>query len=161
PDEAIRGVTNDVGGNFGTRNRLFQEYPLVMWAARRVGRPVKNTTDRTECFLTDFQGRDRVTPLELAVDRDGKFLAMRAHSVSKIGAYSRSSTPLSKGAEIVTGGYNIPCACVRARGVFSHTVPTNPYRSAGRPEVLYALERLVDTAAEEMGIDRVELRRRN
>jgi carbon-monoxide dehydrogenase large subunit len=161
PKEQIRVVTNDVGGNFGTRNRLFPEYPLVMWAARRLGRPVKNTTDRTECFLTDFQGRDLLSSLELAMDKDGKFLAMKADNISNIGAYTLSFTPLSKGAEIVTGGYAIPCACVRARGVFSHTVPTNPYRSAGRPEVLYALERLVDTAAEEMGVDRVEIRRRN
>jgi len=159
--DQVRVVTNDVGGNFGTRNRLFPEYPLVMWAARRLGRPVKNTTDRTECFLTDFQGRDLVTSLELAMDKDGRFLAMRADNISNIGAYTLSFTPLSKGAEIVTGGYAIPCACVRARGVFSHTVPTNPYRSAGRPEVLYALERLVDTAADEIGMDRVEIRRRN
>ena len=161
PAEQIRVVTKDVGGNFGTRNRLFPEYPLVMWAARRLGRPVKNTTDRTECFLTDFQGRDLVTSLELAIDAEGKFLAMRADNISNIGAYTLSFTPLSKGCEIVTGGYAIPCACVRARGVFSHTVPTNPYRSAGRPEVLYALERLVDTAAAEVGMDRVEIRRRN
>jgi carbon-monoxide dehydrogenase large subunit len=159
--EQIRVVTKDVGGNFGTRNRLFPEYPLVMWAARRLGRAVKNTTDRTECFLTDFQGRDLVSSLELAIDKDGKFLAMRADNISNIGAYTLSFTPLSKGAEIVTGGYAIPCACVRARGVFSHTVPTNPYRSAGRPEVLYALERLVDTAAAEIGMDRIEIRRRN
>jgi carbon-monoxide dehydrogenase large subunit len=152
--DQIRVVTKDVGGNFGTRNRLFPEYPLVMWAARRLGRPVKNTTDRTECFLTDFQGRDLVTSLELAMDPEGKFLAMRADNISNIGAYTLSFTPLSKGCEIVTGGYAIPCACVRARGVFSHTVPTNPYRSAGRPEVLYALERLVDTAADEIGMDR-------
>ena len=161
PSETIRVVTNDVGGNFGTRNRLFPEYPLVMWAARRVGRPVKNTIDRTECFLTDFQGRDLLTRLELALDADGKFLAMRADNISNIGAYTLSFTPLSKGAEIVTGGYAIPYACVRARGVFSHTVPTNPYRSAGRPEVLYALERLVATAADEIGLDRFEIRRRN
>lgn len=161
PKEKIRVVTNDVGGNFGTRNRLFPEYPLVMWAARRLGRPVKNTTDRTECFLTDFQGRDLLSSLELAMDKDGKFLAMKADNISNIGAYTLSFTPLSKGAEIVTGGYALPCACVRARGVFSHTVPTNPYRSAGRPEVLYALERLVDTAADEIGIDRIEIRRRN
>ncbi len=160
-DDQIRVVTEDVGGNFGTRNRLFPEYPLVMWAAKRLGRPVKNTTSRTECFLTDFQGRDLVTTLELAMDRNGKFLAMRADNLSNIGAYTLSFTPLSKGAELVTGAYAVPFACVRARGVFSHTVPTNPYRSAGRPEVIYALERLVDCAADEIGIDRVELRRRN
>ena len=160
PDQ-IRVVTKDVGGNFGTRNRLFPEYPLVMWAAKRLGRPVKNTTSRTECFLTDFQGRDLVTSLEMAMDKDGKFLAMKADNLSNIGAYTLSFTPLSKGSEIVTGGYSIPCATVHARGVFSHSVPTNPYRSAGRPEVIYALERLVDTAAAEMGIDRFEIRRRN
>lgn len=160
PDQ-IRVVTKDVGGNFGTRNRLFPEYPLVMWAAKRLGRPVKNTTSRTECFLSDFQGRDLVTSLELAMDKNSKFLAMKADNLSNIGAYTLSFTPLSKGAEIVTGGYAIPCASVHARGVFSHSVPTNPYRSAGRPEVIYALERLVDTAAEEMDIDRFEIRRRN
>ena len=160
PDQ-IRVVTKDVGGNFGTRNRLFPEYPLVMWAAKRLGRPVKNTTSRTECFLTDFQGRDLVTALELAMDKDGRFLAMKADNLSNIGAYTLSFTPLSKGSEIVTGGYSIPCATVHARGVFSHSVPTNPYRSAGRPEVIYALERLVDTAAAEMKIDRFEIRRRN
>ena len=160
PDQ-IRVVTKDVGGNFGTRNRLFPEYPLVMWAAKRLGRPVKNTTSRTECFLTDFQGRDLVTSLELAMNKDGRFLAMKADNLSNIGAYTLSFTPLSKGSEIVTGGYSIPCATVHARGVFSHSVPTNPYRSAGRPEVIYALERLVDTAAAEMGIDRFEIRRRN
>ncbi len=160
-DDQVRVVTQDVGGNFGTRNRLFPEYPLVMWAAKRIGRPVKNTTTRTECFLTDFQGRDLVTSLELALDGNGNFLAMRADNISNIGAYTLSFTPLSKGAELVTGPYNIPYACVRARGVFSHTVPTNPYRSAGRPEVIYALERLVDCAAAETGIERVELRRRN
>jgi carbon-monoxide dehydrogenase large subunit len=159
--DQIRVVTKDVGGNFGTRNRLFPEYPLVMWAAKRLGRPVKNTTSRTECFLTDFQGRDLVTSLELAMDENGKFLAMKADNLSNIGAYTLSFTPLSKGAEIVTGGYAIPSATVHARGVFSHSVPTNPYRSAGRPEVIYALERLVDTAADEMGIDRFEIRRRN
>jgi carbon-monoxide dehydrogenase large subunit len=160
-DDQVRVVTQDVGGNFGTRNRLFPEYPLVMWAAKRIRRPVKNTTTRTECFLTDFQGRDLVTSLELALDGNGNFLAMRADNISNIGAYTLSFTPLSKGAELVTGPYNIPYACVRARGVFSHTVPTNPYRSAGRPEVIYALERLVDCAAAETGIERVELRRRN
>lgn len=160
-DDQIRVVTEDVGGNFGTRNRLFPEYPLVMWAAKRLGRPVKNTTSRTECFLTDFQGRDLVTSLELALDKDGNFLAFRGDNISNIGAYTLSFTPLSKGAELATGPYAIPYACMRARGVFSHTVPTNPYRSAGRPEVIYALERMVDCAADEMGLDRLELRRRN
>lgn len=160
-NDKVRVAVWDAGGNFGTRNRVYPEAPLVMWAARRLGRAVRHTTDRTETFLSDFQGRDLVTTLELALDDQGRFLAMRADNISNIGAYSISFTPLSKGCELITGPYAIPCATVRARGVFSNTVPTNPYRSAGRPEVIYALERLVDSAAVELGIDRLELRRRN
>jgi len=160
-NDKVRVAVWDAGGNFGTRNRVYPEAPLVMWAARRLGRPVRHTTDRTETFLSDFQGRDLVTTLELALDADGRFLAMRADNISNIGAYSISFTPLSKGCELVTGPYAIPCATVRGRAVFTNTVPTNPYRSAGRPEVIYALERLVDSAAAELGMDRLEIRRRN
>jgi len=160
-NDKVRVAVWDAGGNFGTRNRVYPEAPLVMWAARRVGRAIRHTTDRSETFLSDFQGRDLVTTLELALDENGRFLAMRADNISNIGAYSISFTPLSKGCELVTGPYAIPCATVRGRAVFTNTVPTNPYRSAGRPEVIYALERLVDSAAAELGIDRLELRRRN
>ncbi|MEE8334170.1 MAG: xanthine dehydrogenase family protein molybdopterin-binding subunit [Alphaproteobacteria bacterium] len=160
-NDKVRVAVWDAGGNFGTRNRVYPEAPMVMWAARRLGRAVRHTTDRTETFLTDFQGRDLVTTLELALDNEGHFLAMRADNISNIGAYTISFTPLSKGSELITGPYAIPCATVRARGVFTNTVPTNPYRSAGRPEVIYALERIVDSAAAELGIDRLELRRRN
>ncbi len=160
-NDKVRVAVWDAGGNFGTRNRVYPEAPLVMWAARRLGRAVRHTTDRTETFLSDFQGRDLLTTLELALDENGRFLAMRADNISNIGAYTISFTPLSKGSELITGPYAIPCATVRARGVFSNTVPTNPYRSAGRPEVIYALERIVDSAASELGIDRLELRRRN
>ncbi|MHA1108308.1 MAG: xanthine dehydrogenase family protein molybdopterin-binding subunit [Alphaproteobacteria bacterium] len=160
-DHKVRVVACDVGGNFGTRNRFYPEFILVVWAARRLGRPVKWTCDRSEAFLTDFQGRDLVTKVALAIDSEGKFLAMRADNLSNVGARATSFTPLSKGAEIVTGPYHIPLARVRARGVMSHTVMTNPYRSAGRPEVTFALERLIDIAARQCGFDAIELRRKN
>ncbi|MEK9685118.1 MAG: xanthine dehydrogenase family protein molybdopterin-binding subunit [Rhodospirillaceae bacterium] len=160
-DTLIRVITPDVGGNFGTRNRLYPEFPLVMWASKRLGKKVRWLSDRSENFLSDFQGRDLISSLELALDKKGKFLALRVDNVSNIGAFSSSFTPLSKGAEISVGPYHFDSARVRARGVFSHSSPTNPYRSAGRPEVIYALERLIDIAADQIGIDRVEIRRRN
>ena len=160
-ENRVRVVACDVGGNFGTRNRFYPEFALVVWAAKRLGRPVKWTCDRGEAMLTDFQGRDLVTRVELALDKDGTFLAMRADNLSNVGARATSFTPLSKGAEIVTGPYDIPFAWVRARGVMSNTPSTNPYRSAGRPEVIFALERLIDSAAKQCGFDAIELRRRN
>ena len=159
--DKIRIVACDVGGNFGTRNRFYPEFILVVWAAKLLGRPVKWTCERSEAFVSDFQGRDLVTHVELALDADGKFLAMRADNLSNVGARATSFTPLAKGAEIATGLYHIPLARVRARGVMSHTPMTNPYRSAGRPEVVFALERLIDTAARECGFDPIALRRRN
>jgi aerobic carbon-monoxide dehydrogenase large subunit len=160
PDK-IRVVSLDVGGNFGTRNRLYVESGLVLWASRRVGRPVKYTSTRTECFLSDFQGRDLLTRVELALAADGSFLAMRADNVSNVGAYCASLSPLSKGSGLITGSYAIPAASLRSRAVFTNTMPTNAYRSSGRPEVTYAIERLIDKAATEFGFDRVELRRQN
>ena len=160
-EENIRVVICDVGGNFGTRNRLYPEFALVVWAARRIGRPVKLTCERSDAFVSDFQGRDLVTRVALALDRDGKFLAMRADNLSNVGARAVSFTPLYKGAQIVTGPYAVPHLALRARAVFSNTTPTNSYRSAGRPEVVFALERLIDTAARDCGFDPIELRRRN
>ena len=161
PADRVRVVSLDVGGNFGTRNRLYVESALVVWAARKLGRPVKYTSTRTECQLTDFQGRDLVTNVELALNKDGRFLAMRADNVSNIGAHCTSLSPLSKGSGLISGSYDIAAASLRSRAVFTNTMPTNAYRSSGRPEVTYAIERLVDMAAHELGIDRVELRRRN
>jgi len=160
-DKFIRVITPDVGGNFGTRNRLYPEFPLVMWAARKVGKKVHWLSERSENFLSDFQGRDLISELEIALNVDGKFMALRANNISNIGAFSSSFTPLSKGAEIAVGPYLFESARVRARGVFSHSPPTNPYRSAGRPEVIYALERLIDIAADKLGFDKIELRRQN
>ena len=159
--ERLRVLSYDVGGNFGTRNRLFVEFALVLWAARKLGRPVKFTATRSEAFLSDYQGRDLVTKVELALARDGRLLAMRATNISNVGAYCVSLSPLSKGAGLIVGPYEIPHASLRAMAVFTNTMPTNAYRSSGRPEVTFAIERLLDTAAERLGIDRIELRRKN
>src|SRR5215475_1219889 len=159
--ERLRVLSNDVGGNFGTRNRVFVEFALVLWAARKLGRPVKFTATRSEAFLTDYQGRDLVAKVALALARDGRFLAMRATNISNVGGYCVSLSPLSKGAGLIVGPYLIPHAALRAMAVFTNTMPTNAYRSSGRPEVTFAMERLVDTAAQQLGIDRIELRRKN
>ncbi len=159
--ERVRVLSHDVGGNFGTRNRVFVEFGLVLWAACRFGRPVKFTATRSEAFLSDYQGRDLVTRVELALRRDGRFLAMRATNISNVGARCVSLSPLSKGAGLIPGSYAIPAATLRALAVFTNTMPTNAYRSSGRPEVTFAIERLIDIAAAELGIDRIELRRRN
>ena len=161
PADKVRVLSFDVGGNFGARNRPYIEFGLVMWASKKVGRPVKFVATRSEAFLSDFQGRDLLTRVELAMRKDGKFLAMRADNISNVGALCVSLSPLSKGAGLITGSYDIPAATLRARAVFTNTMPTNAYRSSGRPEVTYAIERLIDIAAEQLGIDRVRLRRKN
>ena len=157
----LRVLSFDVGGNFGARNRVYPEFGLVLWASRKLGRPVKFTATRSETFLSDYQGRDLVSRVELALDRDGRFLAMRADNLSDVGAYCVSLSPLSKGSGLITGSYDIPVAALRARAVFTNTMCTQAYRSSGRPEVTYAIERLVSKAARELGMDPVELRRRN
>ncbi|MCH8918856.1 MAG: xanthine dehydrogenase family protein molybdopterin-binding subunit [Proteobacteria bacterium] len=157
----IRVLSYDVGGNFGTRNRMYVEFILVLWAARRLGRPVKFTASRSESFLSDYQGRDLVTEVELALAADGRFLAMRATNISNAGARCVSLSPLAKGSALITGSYEIPAATLRALSVFTNTAPTQAYRSSGRPEVNFALERLIDIACSELGFDRIELRRKN
>lgn len=159
--EDLRVLSYDVGGNFGARNRVYVEFGLVLWASRRLKKPVKFTASRSEAFLTDYQGRDLHTRVELALDAEGRFLAMRADNISNVGARCVSLSPLSKGSGLITGSYHIPHAHLRARAIFTNTMCTQAYRSSGRPEVTYAMERLVDIAADEMGIDRIDLRRRN
>src|SRR5882757_1742343 len=146
PDK-LRVLSYDVGGNFGTRNRPFVEFGLVLWAAKKVGRPVKYTATRSEAFLSDYQGRDLVTKVELALRKDGRFLAMRATNISNMGARAVSFSPLSKGAGLVPGPYDIPAATLRAMAVYTNTMPTQAYRSSGRPAVTFAVERLIDNAA--------------
>ena len=159
--ERIRVLSYDVGGNFGTRNRVYPEFGLILWAAHKLGRPVKYTATRSECFTSDYQGRDLVAKFELALDSRGRFLALRVTNISNAGAHCVSLSPLSKGAGLITGNYDIPVASLRAVSVFTNTVPTQAYRSSGRPEVTFAIERLIDLAAKKLGIDRVALRRRN
>src|SRR5262252_907313 len=159
--DRLRVLSHDVGGNFGTRNRVYVEFGLVLWAAGKLHRPVKYTATRSECFLSDYQGRDLVTKVELALRRDGKFLAMRATNISNVGARCVSLSPLSKGAGLITGSYDIPVASLRAIAVFTNTTPTQAYRSSGRPEVTFAIEQLIDTAAAQLGFDRVALRRKD
>ncbi|OGA51979.1 MAG: carbon monoxide dehydrogenase [Betaproteobacteria bacterium RIFCSPLOWO2_12_FULL_62_13] len=161
PAKNVRVLMDDVGGNFGTRGMIYPEFALVPWAARRVGRPVKWTCERHEAFLSDFQGRDLAVTAELALDAQGNFLAMRGSNIGNSGGHPGSFTPLQKGVEIMSSLYRMPAANFRARSVVSNTAPTRPYRSSGRPEVMYVMERLIDLAAREFGFDRVELRRRN
>ena len=160
-DADVRMVMHDVGGNFGTRGASNPEFSLVCWAARRVGRPVKWRGERSEAFLADYQARDLAVDAELAIDADGNFLAMRGCNTSNVGAYATSFGPLVKGVEIMTSLYHVPVVHVRARAVMTNTAPTRPYRSSGRPEVMFVMERLIDLAARQCGFDRIELRRRN
>ncbi len=161
PVENCRAVFGDMGGNFGTRNAFSPEFALMPWAARRTGRTVKWTADRSECFLSDYQARDLHSKAELALDEDGKFLALRGVNTLNLGAYSVYFWPLRKGLSMMQGTYRIPAVYFRGHAALTNMAPTAVYRSAGRPEAIYMIERLIDLAADEHGFDRVELRRRN
>jgi carbon-monoxide dehydrogenase large subunit len=161
PESAVRVTARDVGGNFGTRNSCYPEFALVAWAARRVGRAVKWTSERREAFLADYQGRDLTAQAELALAADGTFLAFRGANTSNVGAHAVSFHPLNKGMGLTGTVYRVPAASMRGRAVVTNTSPTTPYRSAGRPEVMFIMERLIDLAARRHGFDRVELRRKN
>ena len=161
PADDVRVLMDDIGGNFGTRGMIYPEFGAVTWAARRVGRPVKWTCERSEAFLSDYQARDLAVTAELALDAEGNFLAMRGSNLSNVGACPSNYGPLKKGVEIMTSLYRVPCAHFKARGVVSNTMLTRPYRSSGRPEVMYVMERLIDIAARDFGFDRQDLRRRN
>ena len=164
PESRIRVITGDVGGAFGIKIPPYPEHVLVAWAARRLGRPVKWIAERSESFLSDGQGRDHVTEAELALDAEGRILAVRTGTVSNMGAYSTAAAPTIPtlgGTRCITGVYRIPAWHARARVVFSNTVPIHAYRGAGKPEYNHVIERLVDTAARETGRDPAELRRLN
>jgi carbon-monoxide dehydrogenase large subunit len=161
PLETCRAVFGDMGGNFGTRNAFSPEYALMPWASRRVGRPVKWTATRAECFLSDYQARDLASTAELALDAEGNFLALRGENIANLGAYAVYFWPLRKGLSMMQGVYRIPAVHFRGHAVLTNTPPVAVYRSAGRPEAIYMIERLIDIAASRHGFDRVELRRRN
>jgi carbon-monoxide dehydrogenase large subunit len=160
-EDMVRVTAGDVGGNYGTRNSSYPEFAVTAWAARRLGRPVKWTCDRTEALLTDYQSRDLLSEVALALDADGTFLALRGVNTSNVGAHAVSFIPLAKGLAVLPSVYHIPAAVMDARAVLTNTAPTTPYRSAGRPEVMFVIERLIDLAARRHGFDRVALRRRN
>ena len=164
PEHRIRVVSENVGGAFGTKGWAYTEHRLVLWLAKKLGRPVKWSCDRSEALLADEHGRDCVSEAELALDADGKFLALRVHNTSNLGAYvssDRQLLPTFSNLGSLVGVYRIRAALVRVSGVFTNTSSIAPYRGAGRPEAIYVIERLVDEAAALLGIDRVELRRRN
>ncbi len=161
---ALRVLTGQVGGSFGMKAAVYPEYPALLHAARALGRPVKWRDDRSESFLSDSHGRDHEVDAELALDADGKFLAVRLSVFGNLGAYLSNATTIPatiNATKNVVGVYATPAIEVRSRCVFTNTTPVGPYRGAGRPEGNYYMERLVDQAASEMGIDRVDLRRRN
>ena len=164
PEHKVRVVAGDVGGGFGSKIYLYAEDVVVTWASRQLGRPVKWTADRSESYVSDAQGRDHHTVAELALDKDGKFLAMRVKTTANIGAYLStfaSCVPTILYATLLSGQYTTPLIHCEVTAVFTNTAPVDAYRGAGRPEAAYVVERLVETAAREMKIDPAEIRRKN
>jgi carbon-monoxide dehydrogenase large subunit len=164
PEHQIRVIAGDVGGGFGTKGWQYPEHRLVLWAARKVGRPVRWTCERREAIPADEHARDNVTEAELALDADGKFLGLRVRTLANVGAYvSSDRNLLATFSNVITlvGVYHFPAAHVEVQSVFTNTNSTAPYRGAGRPEATYVIERLIDDAARELGVDRFELRRKN
>jgi carbon-monoxide dehydrogenase large subunit len=161
--EKMRVITPDVGGGFGTKLFTYREYALAAFAARRLQRPVRWIADRSEHFLGDAQGRDNITAAKLALDRDGRFLALDVDLLADMGAYLSLYAPFIPfiGAGMSPGVYDIPACHVRVRGVFTNSVPVDAYRGAGRPEAAYVIERLVDVAARDLGLAPDALRERN
>jgi aerobic carbon-monoxide dehydrogenase large subunit len=163
PSNRLRVISPDVGGGFGMKESPFQEYVLALHGAKLLGRPVRWTATRTESFLSDTHARDNLSTAELALAADGTFLGFRVKTLCNVGAYLAWQGPVSSTNNVggLAGVYRTPHIFTEVRCVFTHTQPTAPYRGAGRPEAIYAIERTIDLAADEMGIDRVELRRRN
>ena len=164
PEHKLRVVAPDVGGGFGSKIYHYAEEAIVTWAAGKLARPVKWTADRTESFMSDAHGRDHVTLAEMAMDANGKFLALRVHTKANMGAYLSTFAPCVPTylyATLLAGTYTTPVIYAEVKAVFTNTVPVDAYRGAGRPEATFLLERLVDQCAAVMGMDRVEIRRRN
>jgi len=162
--EQFRIVTPDVGGGFGMKLFLYAEHVLTCYAARKLGAPVKWASERGEAFLCDTQGRDNVTLGELAMDADGTFLALRTRNIANMGAYLSTFAPYIPtfaGTSVLSSVYSFKGVYAHVLGVFTHTMPVDAYRGAGRPEANYLVERLIDAAAWELNMDRVDLRRRN
>jgi len=163
PPDKLRVITPDVGGGFGTKAFVYREYPLVLEAARRLDRSVSWLGDRSEHFVGDAQGRDNVSIAEMAMDSQGRFLAMRVDILGNLGAYLHMFAPYIPwlGASMATGCYHVDALHARVRGIYTHSVPVDAYRGAGRPEAAYVLERLVDVCARAVGVAPDEIRARN
>jgi len=164
PEHKLRVIAPDVGGGFGSKIFIYPEEMVALWAAKRVGRPVRWTGDRTEAFLTDANGRDHVSTAEMAFDKDNKILGLRVKTYANFGAYMSlfsSSVPTYLYATLLSGQYNIPAIYAEVMGVYTNTSPVDAYRGAGRPEASYLLERTMETAARQLKVDPGELRRKN
>ena len=164
PQHRLRVVAPDVGGGFGVKQFHYAEEAVITWAAAKTGRPIKWVCERSEGFVSDAQGRDHVTEAELALDENGKFLGLRVDTIANIGGYISTfgpNIPTNLYGPLLAGVYTTPAIYCEVKVVFTNTVPVDAYRGAGRPEATFVLERLVDVAAGEMGIDRAEIRRRN
>ena len=164
PEHKLRVIAPDVGGGFGSKIFIYPEEVVALWASKRVGRPVKWVAERVESFLSDAHGRDHVTHAEMAFDRDGKVVGLRARTIANLGAYMStfsSSVPTYLYATLLSGQYNIPNIYCEVDAVYTNTVPVDAYRGAGRPEATFVVERLVEVAARELSIDPAELRKRN
>jgi aerobic carbon-monoxide dehydrogenase large subunit len=164
PEARLRVVAPDVGGGFGSKIYHYAEEAIVTWAAGKLNRPVKWTAERSESFMSDAHGRDHVTHVELALDAEAKFLALKVSTIANMGAYLSTFAPCIPTylyGTLLAGTYTTPAIYVETKAVFTHTVPVDAYRGAGRPEATFLLERIVDLAADEIGMDPAELRRRN
>jgi carbon-monoxide dehydrogenase large subunit len=164
PENKLRVIAPDVGGGFGSKIFIYAEETVCVWAAKKVGRPVKWNSDRTEAFLSDAHGRDHVTRAELAVDADGKILGLRVHTIANLGAYLStfsSSVPTYLYAPLLSGQYNIPAVYAEVDGVYTTTAPVDAYRGAGRPEATFVVERLMEVAARKLGYDPAKFRQMN
>jgi carbon-monoxide dehydrogenase large subunit len=164
PESALRVISPDVGGGFGYKGKLYPEEGIIAWAAHRLRRPVRWVATRAESFVADNQARDHLTHAELALDADGRFLALHVQTFANLGAYVSTfgaAIPSAIYSALFAGGYRTPAIFVEVTGVFTNTTPTDAFRGAGRPEACYVLERLADCAAQKLDIDRAEIRRRN
>jgi carbon-monoxide dehydrogenase large subunit len=164
PEHKLRVIAPDVGGGFGSKIFIYPEEVVCLWAARKVGCPVKWTADRSEAFLTDAHGRDHVTHAELALDENAKIVGMRVKTIANLGAYMStfsSAVPTYLYATLLSGQYEIPMIYCAVDAVYTNTVPVDAYRGAGRPEATFVVERLIEVAARQLGLDPVDLRKRN
>jgi carbon-monoxide dehydrogenase large subunit len=164
PEHKLRVIAPDVGGGFGSKIYIYPEEVVCLWASKKTGVPVKWTADRTEAFLTDAHGRDHVSKVKMAFDKDHKIIGLKVDTIANLGAYMSlfsSSVPTYLYATLLSGQYAIPAIHANVRTVYTNTVPVDAYRGAGRPEATYLLERTVETAARELGISPAELRRKN